>query len=380
MRKKKIAICLRDMKIGGVESVCIRTLDALLKNPDLEIVMITYCPVREPVYRDWFAAHPQIKTHVLYPCRWLGTDLARFFLWRIIQHVARDVYRWFRRVTMDTRRFADIDVFVDYYNFSFDKEFRRFPQPKVSWWHSSINSFVNGKYIRFLPRYDMMVTLTDGFVDDFRAMYPEFKNKIMRIYNPMDVAAVRARADAVAMTDMGEYFCCVSRLYADKDIETVLRAFDAFWTGAGRPDVRLVIVGGGSHADRFKSIAASLPAANNIVFAGPQPNPFGFMAGAMANILSSYSEGLPTVLIEGAAVGTVNIASDCKNGPREILMDGRAGLLFTPGDASALARHMADVWRGRVDTDALARRAASGLNRFDADEIAGQITDLIQKL
>ncbi|MDE6570671.1 MAG: glycosyltransferase [Alphaproteobacteria bacterium] len=380
MRKKKIAICLRDMKIGGVESVCIRTLDALLKNPDLEIVMITYCPVREPVYRDWFAAHPQIKTHVLYPCRWLGTDLARFFLWRIIQHVARDVYRWFRRVTMDTRRFADIDVFVDYYNFSFDKEFRRFPQPKVSWWHSSINSFVNGKYIRFLPRYDMMVTLTDGFVDDFRAMYPEFKNKIMRIYNPMDVAAVRARADAAAMADMGEYFCCVSRLYADKDIETVLRAFDAFWTGAGRPDVRLVIVGGGSHADRFKSIAASLPAANNIVFAGPQPNPFGFMAGAMANILSSYSEGLPTVLIEGAAVGTVNIASDCKNGPREILMDGRAGLLFTPGDVSALARHMTDVWRGRVDTDALARRAASGLNRFDADEIAGQITDLIQKL
>ena len=45
-----------------------------------------------------------------------------------------------------------------------------------------------------------------------------------------------------------------------------------------------------------------------------------------------------------------------------------------------MARHMTDVWRGRVDADALARRAASGLNRFDADEIAGQITDLIQKL
>ncbi len=379
MRKKKIAICLRDMKIGGVESVCIRTLDALMKNPDLEIILITYCPLREPVYRDWFAAHPQIKTYALYPLKWLGTDLAHFFLWRIIQHAARDVYRWLRRMTMDVRRFADVDVFIDYYNFAFDREFRRLGGPKISWWHSSINSFIDGNYIRFLPRYDMMVTLTDGFVDDFRAMYPEFKNKIMRIYNPMDVAAARARADSADAPEFGNYFCCVSRLYADKDIETVLRAFDMFWRDAGRPDVRLVIVGGGSHADRFKSIAASLPAATNIIFTGPQPNPFGFMAGAMGNILSSYSEGLPTVLIEGAAVGTINIASDCKNGPREILMDGRAGLLYAPGDAAALARHMNDIWRGRVDTDAMTRRAADALHRFDADVIAGQITDLINR-
>ncbi len=379
MRKKKIAICLRDMKIGGVESVCIRTLEALMKNPDLEIILITYCPLREPVYRDWFAAHPQIKTYALYPLKWLGTDLAHFFLWRIIQHAARDVYRWFRRMTMDVRRFADVDVFIDYYNFAFDREFRRLGGPKISWWHSSINSFVDGNYIRFLPRYDMMVTLTDGFVDDFRAMYPEFKNKIMRIYNPMDVAAARARADIADAPEFGNYFCCVSRLYADKDIETVLRAFDMFWRDAGRPDVRLVIVGGGSHAPRFQSIAASLAAGGHIIFTGPQPNPFGFMAGAMGNILSSYSEGLPTVLIEGAAVGTVNIASDCKNGPREILMDGRAGLLYAPGDAAALARHMNDIWRGRVDTDAMTRRAGDALHRFDADVIAGQITDLINR-
>lgn len=228
MRKKKIAICLRDMKIGGVESVCIRTLEALMKNPDLEIILITYCPLREPVYRDWFAAHPQIKTYALYPLKWLGTDLAHFFLWRIIQHAARDVYRWFRRMTMDVRRFADVDVFIDYYNFAFDREFRRLGGPKISWWHSSINSFVDGNYIRFLPRYDMMVTLTDGFVDDFRAMYPQFSNKIMRIYNPMDVAAARARADSADAPEFGNYFCCVSRLYADKDIETVLRAFDMF--------------------------------------------------------------------------------------------------------------------------------------------------------
>jgi len=54
-------------------------------------------------------------------------------------------------------------------------------------------------------------------------------------------------------------------------------------------------------------------------------------------------------------------------------------LLYAPGDAAALARHMNDIWRGRVDMDAMTRRAADALHRFDADVIAGQITDLINR-
>ncbi len=40
---------------------------------------------------------------------------------------------------------------------------------------------------------------------------------------------------------------------------------------------------------------------------------------------------------------------------------------------------MNDIWRGRVDMDAMTRRAADALHRFDADVIAGQITDLINR-
>lgn len=376
--KKKIALCLRDMKIGGVETVFINTMDALLKMPDLEFCVITYAKIKEPLYVKWFAAHPEISVHTLYPCRFLGTDLVHFFPVRIIQHLLRDIYRGVLRWMLKPRRFDDVDLFIDYYNFSFDDELKKFSQPRISWWHSSIDAFIGGGYVKYMPNYDMLVALTDGFVDEFKKLYPGFSDKIMRIYNPVDVSRIKKLA-ATLDAPTGDYFVCVSRLYADKDIETLMRAFDMFWRENDRPDVKLYIIGWGSFATRFRAMADMLDAGKNIIFTGAMTNPFGYMRGAIANILSSRSEGLGMVLIEGASVGTLNISSDCRNGPRDILMDGRGGLLYTPGDVDALARHMTDVWRGGVDTKKMINTATRGLRRFNADQIASKVYDLINK-
>ena len=225
--------------------------------------------------------------------------------------------------------------------------------------------------------YDMLVTLTDGFVEEFRARYPRYADKIMRIYNPISEKDIVAKSRAVS-APRGKYFCCVSRLYADKDIPTLLRGFDKFWGDNNRPDVKLYIIGDGSFRGRYEQMAASLSCASQVVFTGAVPNPLGYMRGAMANILSSYSEGFAIVLTEAAAVGTLNISSDCKNGPCDILLDGAGGLLFRPGDAAALAQHMSDVFNKRVDIAKMCRVARNGLARFDTDIITKQIIDLIK--
>lgn len=377
MKKIKIAFCVRDMRIGGVESVMIRTMDALLKTNLFEIYVITYAVIKEPLYKKWFDEHPAVKVFALYPSRWLGTDLSHFFLLRIIQHACRDVYRWWLRKCNRVRGAGDIDIFVDYYNFEFHSEFKKISQPKIVWWHSSINSFISGNYIRYMDDYNTLVALTDGFVDEFKRLYPKYADKIIRVYNPIDLKRVTAQS-AVAVRPRGKYFVCVSRLYADKDISTLLRAFEVFWNKNNRPDVRLFIVGDGSFRNRYEDLANSLSAAKNIVFTGALSNPFGYMRGAMANILSSYSEGFAIVLTESAAVGTLNISSDCKNGPREILYDGAGGLLFKPGDIDELAKCMSDVFNGNIDIKKMKKVARNGLHRFDADLISEQIVELLK--
>lgn len=103
------------------------------------------------------------------------------------------------------------------------------------------------------------------------------------------------------------------------------------------------------------------------------------MRGAMAHILSSYSEGLPTVLLEAMAVGTINISSDCKNGPREILLDGDAGLLFAPGNVDDLASHMDRVYNKKVEIEKMKNAATKSLTRFNAAQIADDVAGRIKK-
>lgn len=379
MKKLKVAFCLRDMRIGGVENVFISTLENLLARGDVEIFVLTYARVREPLYVKWFNAHPQVKTVALYPSRFLGTDLSHFFLLRLIQHFCRSIYRCMRRFMIDWTRWRDIDVFVDYYNFSFHREFKKIPMPKITWWHSSLQQFIAQNAAQYMPDYDLMVALTPGFVADFQRMYPQYANKITHIFNPVDINSVVARAENAAPVNLGDYFVCVSRLYADKDINTLLCGFNKFWCDNGKPDVKLVIVGDGTWADKYKAYATALDAASHIVFTGSLSNPFGYMKNAIANILSSYSEGLPTVLTEGAIVKTLNISSDCQNGPRDILLDGRGGMLYIPGDADALAQCMTSAWRGGVDVDEMIRTAYNGLSRFDSNVISNQIYDLLKQ-
>lgn len=375
MKKTKIAFCVRDMRIGGVESVLIRTLEELIKNKDLELCVITYVNIREPLYLDWFARHPQVRVYTLYPCKWLGTNLAHFFLWRLVQHSLRDLYRWTLRTFRGFPPANDIDILVDYYNFQFAPEFAKTNKPKLVWWHASSAIFTSGNYVKYIPDYDMMVALTDDFVAEFKNLYPDHATRITRIYNPIDINAIQERAAAVPMVS-GKYFCHVSRLYADKDIPTLLHAFDMFWNENNRPDVKLYIIGDGSFRQRYEQIAREISAANNIVFTGALPNPYGYMRGALANILSSRSEGLPTVLMESAAVNTLNISSECKNGPNEILFNGGGGMLYTPGDVAGLARCMTDVFRGTANVDKMVQVAHDGLRRFSANEIGPQIIKL----
>ena len=48
----------------------------------------------------------------------------------------------------------------------------------------------------------------------------------------------------------------------------------------------------------------------------------------------------PQALIEALALGTPVVATDCKNGPREVLQDGKYGLLVPVGVPAALAEAM----------------------------------------
>ena len=377
MKKIRVAFCLRDMQLGGVESVLVRTLDKLLAHKNIDVSIITYVDIKEPMYLEYFKKHPQIKLFSLYPCSWLGTRLPRFFIARIIMHFLRDIYRNARRAFV-TRKCKDIDVFIDYHDFGFAEELKRIKNArKIAWFHSSVDVFIKRKFVNKLKYYDKIVALTDEFIDDFNSIYPKQENKFVRIYNPIDIENIRIRAGEGEPDVNGDYFCAVSRLTNDKDIKTLISGFDVFWNDAGQPDVKLVIVGDGNKKSEYKNYAQNLSSSNQIIFVGAKKNPFIYMKNAIANVLSSYGEGLPTVLIESSVLGVLNISSNCKCGPREILLNGRGGLLFEPGNVAQSAKCMYDVYNKKVNVKSMIKKSTDALNRFDGETVIKQIISLI---
>ena len=80
------------------------------------------------------------------------------------------------------------------------------------------------------------------------------------------------------------------------------------------------------------------------------------------------------------AVETLNIASSCPNGPREILMDGKAGLLFKPGNVDELAQHMTNVYHKNTDINSMVKVATKSLKRFSIATIIKKITNILNNI
>lgn len=378
----KILFCIPDMIIGGVETVFLKTLENIAATGCADIAVVMKNKLREPFYIEWFRAHPEIKLHIIYPAAHRFEDAKKYmrgFPLKNIRKIAFSVYKDIKNAQVARKKlFEGYDVIIDYKNAYFSKLLRKCTTPKITWIHGSINFFENDNILKHAARYEKIVCLSDNFMTEFRRRHPEHADKIVRIYNPFDAEQIR-RAAANGDTYVGKYFCVVSRLDPDKDIKTIIDAFEIFHENDQFKDVRLLIIGTGRDAKKLREYAAQQKSRHAIVFAGKIPAPFGYMRGAIAHILSSHNEGLPTVLIEAASLGVANISSDCPSGPREILLNGDAGLLFDIGNARQLAQHMTNICSGKTDTRKMTDTATAALDRFDAKEITNQIMRLIHE-
>lgn len=368
------------MIIGGVETVFVNTINELSKNPNLDIKIVTHAKIREPLYVAWLRTHPEIPVYVVYPLQNFFEDLSKYckiFPLKPLRKIVFSLYKKYRRaIVCKPQRFKDIDVFVDYKNFEFFKELRYFSQPKIGWAHSSLRYFESHGTLGRLPQYNRIVGITDDFVNDFNAKYPQYATRSVRIYNTMDFDEIRQKAKQ-KKTPSGKYFCHVSRLVKGKDIKTLLNGFDLF--AQAHPDIQLYIVGDGDLALEFKAYAKTLKSADRIVFTGAMRNPYGIMRGAIANILSSEFEGFGMVLLESMVLGVPVISSRYKCGATEILQDGKAGMLFDIGNAEMLAECMTHVYKSPNVAKKLTDTATRNLKRFEVPVVSHQIHNLITK-
>lgn len=368
---QNIAFLLPHIVMGGVEKVLLEILTEMQKQrPDLNIVVYSRKIVTDKYFIQFFK-----DNHIMLKDKWFLIKPHKF-LPSVLYKIKNPIHKLFNhnKLRKDIIR-GKYDVLIDFQFFNFAKIIHNMPVPKITWVHGSISHFNLhcAPILQYIPDYDKIICLSHSFENDFKEQYPEYDDKITCIYNSINAQNIRAKAKTDKSN--GKYFCIVSRLDKEKDNETVINAFKIF--SKNHPDAKLLIAGNGALSEKLHEMARDCP---QIKFLGQIDEPYTLIKNSIAHILSSTSEGLGMVLLEAAALGTLSISSRCKSGPPEILMDGRAGILFTPGNQYELAQIMNDVWTGKIDTKKLIKTATDNLNRFSAKNNVKQIFNLIENI
>jgi len=221
---------------------------------------------------------------------------------------------------------------------------------------------------------DDVVTVSAGVADDLSKVSGIRREKIKVVFNPaIDETLFRDKDLPVNhpwFQDTGSPIVLgVGRLAAQKDFSNLIQAIRI--ANEERP-IRLIILGEGQERKNLEGLVDALNLSELVSLPGNVENPFAYMKNADLFVLSSAWEGLSTVLIEAMACGTSVVSTDCPSGPREILEDGKYGMLVPVGDAEALAEGILKVLANPSEADELRERA----HHFLSSEAVKNYTEL----
>ena len=160
------------------------------------------------------------------------------------------------------------------------------------------------------------------------------------IYNPLDkkkIASLTKKNFLYNFLKKKKYFKIISigRLVDQKDHLTLINAVVLLKKVL---NFKLLIIGNGKNKEKLQKIINKNKLSKNIKIINFQKNPYKFIKICDLFVLSSKYEGLPNVLLESTFLKVPIISSDCKTGPKEILLGSKGGVFFQTGNSKDLAR------------------------------------------
>jgi glycosyltransferase involved in cell wall biosynthesis len=185
---------------------------------------------------------------------------------------------------------------------------------------------------------DHVIAVSQGIADSLKNDVG-IKRYIQVAYNPILSPETFQKANQAAihpwLNQDIPVILGVGRLEHRKDFSNLIRGFALL---KNMRAAKLLILGEGEERGFLESLIQELNLTQDAQLLGFVDNPYAYMKQANVFVLSSISEGLPTVLIEAMALGTPVVATDCISGPREILEAAQYGKLVPTQNPEALAK------------------------------------------
>lgn len=208
-----------------------------------------------------------------------------------------------------------------------------------------------------------IVVLSEGSRSFFgRAL----QSRIFVIPNPIWVD----KADQIDLETQlpANFILGMGRLNTTKRFDLLIEAFSRIQDKC--PDWSLLIAGEGEEGPNLQRQIMELGLSARVKLVGVTKTPHALMRRAKIFVLSSDFEGFPMVLLEAMACGCAVVATDCPSGPREIISNGKNGLLVPMSDSRLLAQAIEQLAQSTVQRNELSTEAQNVVQKYSLEQIA----------
>ena len=144
------------------------------------------------------------------------------------------------------------------------------------------------------------------------------------------------------------------------------------------PEFQIKVAGGGELETALRAQAAAF--GNTVEFLGPRMDIPELLKASDLLVQTSWSEALPTVLIEAGAASLPVVATNV-GGTREIVQDGVSGYIVEPGDFNHLANRVVEILQNHTLAETMGRKAhAQVVKTFTLKNQAQEMKTIYEKI
>jgi len=353
MKKIKLLFVLPSLEGGGAERIVCNLMSVLDKNIfDINLFLFT----NKGVY--WDLLSDDIKV-------FFGNENEKSSKLMVV----KNLYRTSKNMDIII---GSMELMPTYFAVLVGKLLRK---KVIGWVHINIDSILNdkNKVVRFLHRnillkffynkLDKIIAVSNGAKENI-GRYLDNKNRIECIYNPIKINEIKEKAkDKIEERIEKPFIMGIGRLERQKNFILLIKAYKILLDRKIKHN--LIILGQGSQKKYLINEVKKMKIDEKVKFLGFKENPYKYLKQADVFVQSSIYEGLPTVLIEALALNIPVVATNCPDGAKEILDNGKYGLLVNMNDEKALADAIEKILINDDLQNIYKIRSKEAVNRFD---------------
>lgn len=220
--------------------------------------------------------------------------------------------------------------------------------------------------------------------EQLAAIRPRWKERVFAVPNAVeDRIEERGRARAFVqrrwgVPDSRVWIGSSGRFQESKRFDLLIDMAAALLKTA--EDFHLLLIGDGECRDALREKTRELRLDGRVTFTGEEPDSRFWLSALDVFCFPSMDEGMPNAVMEAAVAG-VPVVGWASPFLRELLDDGRAGVLVEPGDHGALERELRALVRAPARRQQLAQTARRHvLERFGIPPFVEGLTGAYEEL